>query len=247
MSGTLAALIPSGASKNVELREHCQRLIIRLNDPYFRAILIHLTSGDWADILEEDILPFRERLAIAFQFLDDKSVTSYLRTCINKSSARGHIDTLLITGLTNKASMTALQNYVDTTGDVQTAAIISSFVSPHKIPDRRADRWVEAYRDFLDGLKLFHHRVAFDIQRGQIIQESILSGAGNVTRSWAERPSILIRCNYCHKVITLASNDTNKVHLFNAGSLMFVANFWPSQQHVRTLNAADHCLVVQFV
>jgi len=206
MSGTLAALNPheSGSStKSFELRDHCERLIVRLQDPYFRAMLTHLTLGDWSEVLEEEALPFRERLAIAFQFLDDRALSSYLRRTTDRSTARGDIDGIIVSGLT-KPGMDILQSYVDRTGDIQTAAILASYVCPSKFPDSRAERWVDAYRDLLDGFKFFHYRVSFDIERGQISQDAMQNG-GTSKIEWAPR-QILIRCNYCNKTISVRSS-----------------------------------------
>ncbi|EGO25930.1 hypothetical protein SERLADRAFT_415303 [Serpula lacrymans var. lacrymans S7.9] len=199
MSGTLAALVPqkSGSSNlNTALRDYCERLIVRLQDPYFRALLTQLTSKDWSEVLEEEALPLRERLAVAFQFLDDKALSSYLRRVADRCCMQGDIEGLIVTGLTS-SGMDILQNYVDRTGDVQTAAILSSFVCPSKFQDTRTLRWLEAYRDLLDGFKLFHFRVTFDIERGQILQEAVRSG-DLAPFDWAPR-QIVIRCNYCSK------------------------------------------------
>ncbi|KAH7916597.1 hypothetical protein BJ138DRAFT_1201984 [Hygrophoropsis aurantiaca] len=198
MSGTLAALLPTNTSRNKELIEYSERLMVRLQDPYFRAMLVQLTSKDWSEVLEEEALPLRERLAIAFQFLEDSALSSYLRRVADRCSARGDIEGIIITGLTPPA-IDIIQNYVDRTGDVQTAAILSSFVCPSKFEDGRAERWLEAYRDLLDGFRLFHHRVSFDIDRGHILQEAIQNG-DLVPFEWAPR-QILIRCNYCSKPV----------------------------------------------
>ena len=213
MSGTLAALVPSGSgapSKNPNLRDQCERLIVRLQDPYFRALLTHLALGDWSEVLEEESLPLRERLAIAFQFLDDKALSSYLRRTAESSSMQGDIIGIIITGLT-PPGMDILQSYVDRTGDIQTAAILSSYVTPTKFCDLRAERWLEAYRDLLDGYKLFHHRVAFDIDRGQIIQDAVQDG-DVAPFEWAPR-QILIRCNYCSKPISVPGSDNRKTRV----------------------------------
>ncbi|KAF8211587.1 hypothetical protein K438DRAFT_1807564 [Mycena galopus ATCC 62051] len=211
MSGTLAALMPtsSGSHRSPELREHCERLIIRLQDPYFRAMLTQLTLGDWSEVLDEETLPFSERLAIAFQFLEDKALSSYLHRCVQNSSHRGDIDGLLVTGLT-KRGMDILQGHVNRSGDVQTAAILSSYTCPFKFTDPRAERWVEAYRDLLDGFKLHHHRVRFDIERGGLWQDAVQYGDRNPVQ-WA--PSqILIRCNYCNKPVTNTSASAASKH-----------------------------------
>ncbi|KAG6902515.1 hypothetical protein C0995_015708 [Termitomyces sp. Mi166 len=204
LSGTIAALVPHGP-KTTELREHCERLIVRVQDPYFRAILTHLVLNDWSEVLEEEALPFRERLAIAFQFLDDKAVTSYLRRCQDHAINRGDLDAIIIPGLSSKAGMDILQGFVNRTGDVQSAAIMGSFVYPPHNPnqvtaisamERRVERWVESYRDLLDGFKMFHRRVEFDIERGQI---ALKGGSVNVG-DWVPR-QIIIRCNYCNKPV----------------------------------------------
>ncbi|KAJ7762788.1 hypothetical protein DFH07DRAFT_404320 [Mycena maculata] len=198
MSGTLAALMPGSSTRNPELREHCERLIIRLQDPYFRAMLTHLTLGDWDEVLDEEIIPFRERLAIAFQFLEDTTLTSYLHRCVENSRHRGDIDGLIVTGLT-KRGMDILQSHVDRTGDIQTAAIMASYACPFKFKDARAERWVEAYRDLLDGFKLHHHRVSFDIERGGLLQAAGDDRAPAAI-TWAPQ-QILIRCSYCNKSV----------------------------------------------
>lgn len=211
MSGTLAALTSPGSGKNTELKEHCERLIVRMQDPYFRAMLTHLTSGEWSQILEEEeILPLKERLAIALQFLDDNALSSYLRRSTERAKSRGEIDALVITGLTSKG-VDILQGYVDFSGDVQSAAILGSFVHPTIMPqDRRVQHWVDSYRDMLDGMKLFHHRVGFDIERGQILNDAMLNG-DIPTKEWVPR-QITIRCNYCNKPVTSGKGSTAKGH-----------------------------------
>ncbi|GLB45034.1 putative WD40 repeats [Lyophyllum shimeji] len=210
LSGTVAALAPHG-SRSTELREHCERLIVRLQDPYFRAMLTHLALNDWSEVLEEEALPFRERLAIAFQFLDDKAVTSYLRRCMDRSLSRGDIDGIIVPGLSSKAGLDILQGYVDRTGDIQSAAILGSYVCPPRNvtnlrrisgSERRVERWVEGYRDLLDGFKMFHHRVGFDIERGQVAlgeRAGMITGASAVG-DWVPR-QIIIRCYYCNKSV----------------------------------------------
>lgn len=197
MSGMLAALAPSNSTspRNHELVEHCERLIIRMQDPYLRAMLTYLTAGDWSEVLQEEALPLRERLAIAFQFLDDKDLSSYLHRVTDRFSHDGDIEGLIVTGIT-ASGMDVLQAYVDSTGDVQTAAIVSS-LSPTLTHDIRHQRWLDAYRDLLDGWKLFHYRCQLDIDRGVLLQDAVQS-TEMAPFEWAPR-QILLRCNYCNK------------------------------------------------
>lgn len=216
MSGTLAALVPGSSHShsnphtlNPTLLAHCERLIVRLQDPYFRAMLTHLTlspsSGAWSDILDdaEDVLPFQERLAIAFAFLDDTALSSYL----SRNAQKGNLDALMITGLSCASSKTLdlLQKYVDRTGDVQSAAILCSLCPPVSTKptlsgpgDRRRERWVEMYRELLDGWKMHHWRVGFDIERGRILMEA--GNSETIMGEWVPK-QVAIRCNYCNKPV----------------------------------------------
>lgn len=206
MSGTLIALISQHSSGSLlhdhGVRDHYQRLMNKLQDPYFRIMLSYLVFDDWEDILDEAAIPLRGRLSLALRFLDDKSLSTYLHRTTDICRRTGLIEGLILTGLTIRG-MDILQCYVDMTGDVQTAAIVSSLVCPLKWEDLRVGIWVEAYRNLLDGWRLFHHRCQFDIDRGNILQEGILSGDLS-KREWVPR-QFLIRCNYCNKSINTRS------------------------------------------
>lgn len=198
---------------------------MRLQDPYLRAMITHLTVNDWTDVLDEDSLPIRERLAVAFQFLDDKALTSFLRSVVDQAVQRGDLTGLIVTGLTAQG-MEILQKYVDATGDVQTAAIISSLRVPSLITHNGrtltksvVDRWVEAYQDLLDGWKLFHHRCQFDIERGKIIQGA-LGGGDSQRKEWQPR-QVMIRCNFCSKTVDVVSGKAKGVsgHIIRSNHL----------------------------
>lgn len=178
-------------------------------------MITHLTVNDWADVLEEDSLPIRERLAVAFQFLDDKALPSFLRSVVDQAIQRCDLTGLIITGLTAQG-MEILQRYVDVTGDVQTAAIISALRVPDLISHNGrtltksvADRWVEAYQDLLDGWKLYHHRCQFDIERGKIIQD-VLGGGDGQRREWQPK-QVMIKCNFCNKTVDVGSGKGRPV------------------------------------
>jgi WD repeat-containing protein mio len=226
ISGTLAALTPqnfgSGSviKSNPDLRQHCERLILRLHDPYLRAMLTHLTTNDWSEVLDEDSIPLRERLAIALQFLDDKSMSFFLRRTAETASNRGDISGIIVTGLTT-AGIEILQSYIDVTGDVQTAVFLSCFHSASAAagaskPGGKDDgkkviieRWVETYQNLLDGWKMFRHRCQFDIERGTLVQDAMRDGDIPYTE-WIPR-QIMIRCNFCNKNVDVANSKTRGV------------------------------------
>lgn len=212
-------------------REYGAKLQLHSSNQYLRALLARLLGEDWQGILLSEMsLNLRERLAIALLFLADDQVlfshalsryctnlstqqlTKYLRNTVENMNRLGDIEALLITGLT-PAGLNVIQAYIDNTGDVQTAAILTSFVSPvrwkrdrkpitsntYLINIERIERWVAAYEDLLDSWKLFHHRCAFDVLRGEINAAAIKSG-DVPTFEWVPR-QIMVRCNYCNTMV----------------------------------------------
>ncbi|KAF8530402.1 hypothetical protein BU17DRAFT_36281 [Hysterangium stoloniferum] len=198
MSGTIAALSGQRSTPN-QSREHYNRLIVRIEDPYLRVMLTHVALEDWSEILQEESLPLRERLAIAVRFLDDRALSSYLRQLTDKFRIHGDIEGLILTGLT-PLGFEVLQGYVDSTGDVQTASILAAFVCPGIFKDMRADRWLEAYHSLLDGWKLFHHRCQFDISRGKILKDAMVKEE-IPSFDWVP-PQLAVRCGFCKKTIS---------------------------------------------
>ena len=203
MSGALAGLLASQStteSRNSILREHYDRLLVRIQDPYCRMMLSYLAVGDWYEVLDEEILPLRERIAIALRFLDDQALTRYFRRTLQSCREDGLIEGLILSGL-NREGFDILQSYADKTGDIQTAAILSCLVCPVKFSDRRAERWLETYRELLDSWRLFHHRCQLDIERGEILSAAIKADE-IASFEWVPR-SFLIRCSYCSKIVNL--------------------------------------------
>lgn len=211
MASTLEALTEL-TTRNSDLRDRCTKLAYNSHDPYFRIMLTQLprvessrrdTYTDWKIVLESSAISLRERLVLAIHFLDDAAMSSYLRWVVKHSSLAGDINCLLVTGLT-RSGLNIVQRYVDRTGDIQTATILSSYVCPGRYTDPRAKQWLDVYRSFLDGMKMFHCRVQFDVERGEYLQMLADGGARIVWNEWAP-PQSLIRCNYCAKTINSPS------------------------------------------
>ena len=110
----------------------------------------------------------------------------------------GDLEALLFTGLTS-SGLRVLQRYVDNTGDVQTAAILTALVCPGILQDERSERWISAYQDLLDGWRMFHQRCQFDIEKGEILRELVLNG-DREPFEWVPR-QLAMRCNFCDKIV----------------------------------------------
>jgi hypothetical protein len=118
--------------------------------------------------------------------------------------ASGDLEGIVITGLT-PSGLFLIQNYVDRTGDVQTAALAASFVH-HSLKAPAASlaaRWIESYRVLLDSWHLYTTRAKLDIARGRRLTAAVDNGlveADAVARF--APPTMLVRCNFCDTVVT---------------------------------------------
>jgi hypothetical protein len=61
-------------------------------------MLTQPASKDWFKVFEEELIPLRERLAIAFHFLEDKALSYYLRRTTDRACTCGDIEGLIIAG-----------------------------------------------------------------------------------------------------------------------------------------------------
>jgi hypothetical protein len=242
MAGLTSML--SAKNKRAELHSHCQRLILRLQDPYLRAMITRLTADEWEDVLEETDIPLRERLLIALQFLGDDELTSYLRRVADHCRSTGDIEGIAVTGLT-MPGLAILRTWMDRTGDVQSATLLASLVCPARMKNASVDRWVDTYRDLLDGWRLFHQRCQFDMERGQILQRAIDEGY-LAPFEWVPR-QIMIRCNYCNKTLSHPDSAAMYDGRVSVGLMLFKLTL---TQRIPSLRCADrvndHCQDAQF-
>lgn len=199
MSTALAGFVSATHEQRTEnslWKKLCRDLSIELDEPYLRAIFAYAANSDWKDILDEQSLPLKERLGLALRFLSDEDMTNYLTDLCKIVVATGDLEGIMLTGLTPLAFQ-LLQNYVDRTSDVQTAAIIASYVIPRYYDDQRYDRWVDAYRLLLNRWQLYYPRARFDVARAEQVPDKSRS---NTTQS--SQQSIFVRCQHCNQSIS---------------------------------------------
>lgn len=125
-----------------------------------------------------------------------------------------------------------LSTFVDRTADIQTVALAVSFVSPGIIrSDRRIQRWIQTYRNALDGLQLYATRAVFDSSRGrraraaaeQARQYGRHSEAADIEQSLrkAAPPQLIVRCQFCSNTISPISgmNERGSSHAVTSSSV----------------------------
>lgn len=163
-----------------------------LDDPYARAILALVSSGNWKDVLAETSLPLRDRVGVALMYLNDHELTQYISTSTAESVQYGDIEGIVLTGLTEK-SIPLFQAYAQKFSDLQTPLLALSHVSPRYFSHLLVDHWRQSYRSFLNNIRLFLPRVQFDIQSTKL---SVAAGRQKPLLSPYPR-QISLRCNNC--------------------------------------------------
>jgi hypothetical protein len=133
----------------------------------------------------------------------------FIESSIEEHQKKGQLEGVILTGLEARA-VDIFAQYVNLTGDVQTAALALSHIIPKKFKDARVEQWVKryvlflilfysilfydplissfgSYRYFLDVWQLWHARAKFDIARKDSIP-----------------PQIYVRCNFCNQGLTMS-------------------------------------------
>jgi hypothetical protein len=107
--------------------------------------------------------------------LNLKELIDKLQQVIQKGIEEGSLEVITLLGLRSPLVPAVLQNYVDSTGDIQTAAFIAcySLVMRGKPDDRSAGttilkRLMQEYRVFLNTLELWYARAEFDVAFSQL-------------------------------------------------------------------------------
>ncbi|XP_023330654.1 GATOR complex protein MIOS [Eurytemora carolleeae] len=136
-----------------------------LPDPALKSLFSFLTSEDesYSDVLSGNNLSFLDRVAFASRFLSDKLLLEYLEKERSKLLLSGSLEGLILSR-THQESIEVLQAYVDRSGDIQTASLISLKILPPEIlRSAGVVSWIDNYRQMLDQWNMFGVRSELDI------------------------------------------------------------------------------------
>ncbi|KAJ3060173.1 hypothetical protein HDU98_003835 [Podochytrium sp. JEL0797] len=105
----------------------CETLSAELKDAYLRSLFALMGSaGDWMQVLEmEGGLGLHDRVGIALRFLPDIQLLEYIDRCAHDLTNKGDLRGLLLTGVgASEFGTDLLENYIQHTGDVQSAVLL---------------------------------------------------------------------------------------------------------------------------
>jgi hypothetical protein len=192
----LIALSLSGYSPRDSRLWHqtCLQLKSHVSSPYLRAVFNFLSSSreDFRDITNDAQLSLTDRVAFACTYLDDHRLHNYLLALTKQLVEVGDISALFLTGLPAIPSegLSLLRNYVNQTGDVQTACLIAGQVMSVAMKDKTVQGWFHGYRGLLDQWQMWRERAVFDGQRK--VRDPAFKPARQAS----------VTCHFCSKAIS---------------------------------------------
>lgn len=172
----------------------CDSLKSRISNPYLKCILSFLFSANYQEeILGNTDISISDRIAFACRYLEQEKLFAYLNDLLIKVVKEGQLSGLLLTGIDSYGpGVDLLQNYIDRTGDIQTASLLLSLVPPKK-EKSNVQNVIQLYRNLLDRWQLWTERAKFDVSRG-------------MNYDIAPPPQVYVRCNYCSRSLEVGKH-----------------------------------------
>ncbi|CAF0964213.1 unnamed protein product [Adineta ricciae] len=140
--------------------------------PYVRAMFAFILTPDGNDLSYECVLDeqldLNDKVAFAAKYLNDHLLEKKLEKLADESREKGDLQGILLTGL-KQSGCELIQNYLDQTSDIRTAALLAIYV-PEDVHQecRYVQEWIEGFRVLLDELQMWNERAEFDIYRSHI-------------------------------------------------------------------------------
>ena len=116
-------------------------------------------------ILEEEGLMPTDKVAFACLYLPDEKLSEYINQKWKSAKMHGDIASIYLTGGSSSETIELLQQYVDVTGDVQTASWICVTFMPSELvqASEAAMSWISSYRSLLSAWNMYKERAMFDL------------------------------------------------------------------------------------
>lgn len=169
-------------------------------DPYARAILAFVRTGDWEEVVREESLPLKYRVGIALRWFSDAALTIYIAKATKQAITDGDIEGVMLTGTGTNGAVELMANYIRRFGDLQTAVLALSMTVPRYVDEpallRRFEQWRDLYRYQIDAWGMKFHRVRFDIG----VQKYASDASGHKLVK-TPKPQIAVACGYCSQSI----------------------------------------------
>lgn len=180
-----------------------------LTDPYARAILAYVKTGDWANVVEERSLPLKYRICVALRHFDDSNLTRYISQATKNALEEGDIEGIILTGTATHLAFDLMTSYIQRFGDLQTVVLALAPSIPRYIDDdevvRKFSAWKDTYKYMMNGWNLKFDRVRFDIA----CQKAAVDESGRRLIAPAKQQVRLV-CGFCAQSIAHTAETNGK-------------------------------------
>ncbi|KAJ9664037.1 hypothetical protein H2198_000540 [Neophaeococcomyces mojaviensis] len=177
-----------------------------LTDPFAKAILTYVKSGQWKEVLSQTSLPLKYRVNVALRHFNDSELTRFLTRLKQEVVNEGNLEGVLLTGLGTTESIELLANYASITNDVQTAALGMSFAAasdrfllPESSQARTVSCYRETYKSQLLSCGLKFDKARFDVTLARDIRSGKVSTASLAVR---KKEQIRLICTHCNQSLS---------------------------------------------
>jgi len=175
-------------------KETCASLKQQIGSAYLRAAFAFLCADSIPGFAEEldqyEEMSLSDRIAFGCRFLPHADLQRYITQSATATVKNGCLAGLMLTGLSVQG-VDLLENYINRTGDVQTACLVMANVVPRVFRDQRVEHWMQCYRDLLDMWQLWHERALLDVARIAAVPEPRPPG------------QVFARCNFCNQSLAM--------------------------------------------
>lgn len=180
-------------------RTTCEWMLDETTDPYLRALLTYFITSDWRKVTDMAELPLLDRVGVALKYLDDASLSTFIKLATSEAVVYGDISGLILTGLEERA-MDLFEHYIAKFSDLQTAVLVMARSNPVFVKDERWELWKETYFMQMQRWRAFIERSRFVAAHNRLAVDRVGRSVNKPTPR-----QITIRCNRCQ--VSLARRD----------------------------------------
>ncbi|KRX04898.1 hypothetical protein PPERSA_06532 [Pseudocohnilembus persalinus] len=135
----------------------------QFEQPFVRCICQFISNDNYQEILEEKNIPVLDKICYALRFADFQSLNDFLDKQINESINKGLLDGLIYLGSQDERAVQIVQNYINQTNDIQTAALISQYLLFFNFTNKqKLHNFYQCYKDLLNKLELYEERFSLE-------------------------------------------------------------------------------------
>eukprot|EP01129_Flabellula_baltica_P010964 TRINITY_DN4707_c0_g1_i1.p1 TRINITY_DN4707_c0_g1~~TRINITY_DN4707_c0_g1_i1.p1 ORF type:complete len:829 (-),score=133.27 TRINITY_DN4707_c0_g1_i1:26-2512(-) len=194
----LSSYSENNETGNLDWKRKSYQIKELFDDPYIESIFSFLSATEInVNVLSKGV-SLNDKIAFSCRYLSDNDLNMFLKKEKFKITKNGNLEGLIITGIDESGEgVELLKNYIDTTGDLQTVALLMSKLGRNYSIIQR-EEWINTYRELLNQWQMWNQRTKFDVKE----KKKIFRRAD---------PHVESKCSYCGKPFAKIHYDYTSV------------------------------------